>query len=173
MMKPTLLLAVIGVAITGLFGYHGIYVRQQEQVRLIQTQIGQEHADQTVRADTAALLQELERYRDRLPSEPDPSWLVNEVVVPSERAGIELTALTQDAPQPLQKFTRLSVTLRLRATYHQLGVFLDQLEHSDRYLRVESLDVSPPTDASGIASASVVLSTVYMPPVASLTTGRP
>ena len=169
-MKPTLLLAIIGVAIAGFFGYHGIYVRQQAQVRLIHTQIEQERANQQARADVAALLQELEQYRKRLPPEPDPSWLIREAVALGDHAGVQLTTLTQEAPQPLAQFTRLSVTLQLRASYHQLGSFLDQLEHSDHYVRIETLDISrPQQDEGDQASVKLVLSTVYLPPVRKLT----
>lgn len=169
-MKPTLLIAVIGVAIAGLFGYHGIYVRQQEQVRLIQGQIEQERANQQARADVAALVQEFERYRQRLPAEPDPSWLVREAVELGEQSGVDLKSFTQDAPQPFQKFTRLSVTLQLRASYHQLGMFLDRVERSDHYLHVDSLDVSPQRgeEDDDRASIKVVLSTIHLPPVRKL-----
>lgn len=164
-MKPTLLFAIIGVAITGLFGYHGIYVRQQAQGRLIQTQIAQERENQQALADAAVLLQQLQQYRKRLPPEPDPSWLVREAVALAEHAGVQLTTLTQDAPKPLSQFTRLAVSLQFRASYHQLGAFLDELEHAHNYLRVESLDISRPQDEGGQATIKLVVSTVYLPPV--------
>ena len=79
-MKPTLLLGVIGVAFMGFLGYHRINGWQQQQARLTQTQIAQEQDNQEVQADVASLLSQIEHYRKRLPREPDPSWLVREVV---------------------------------------------------------------------------------------------
>ena len=168
-MKPTLLLAIIGVAIAGFFGYHTIYLRQEEQVRLIQTQLDEEHANQKAQADVGALLREIEQYSNRLPPKPEPSWLVDEAVALADQAGVQLTTLTQHAPKPLQQFTRLSVTLQLRASYHQLGTFLDRLEHADHYVRVDSLAITPPQEKSALATIRLVLSTVYLPPVRAVT----
>ena len=163
-MKPALLIGVIGLALTGLLGYHG-YKRQQERARLIQTQIGQEQANQEAQAEVAALAQQIEQYRAQLSPEPDPSWLARNVTALGRKAGLELTTITQESPQPFAQFTRLAVNLNFSANYHQLGTFFDDLEQSDSFIRVEHLDVSSPKETGGRAVVHVVLSTLYLPPV--------
>ena len=163
-MKPTLLVGVIGVVLGGLIGYHGIYARHAEQRRLIYAQIAQEQTDQQMQAEGAALLTQIEQYRKRLPEEPDPSWLVREAVELGQKAGLELTTISQESPKPFAQFVRLAIILQFTATYHQLGTFLDYLEGSERFIRVDHLDLQSPRDASGPASVGLTLSTFYLPP---------
>lgn len=166
-MKPTLLIGVIGLALTGWIGYHGIYARQQERVHLIQAQVAQEQANQDAQQQVATLLAQIEQYHKRLPPEPDPSWLVREAVAIGQKAGLELTTITKESPQQFQQFTRLAINLHFTATYHQLGTFLDHLEQSDHFIRVEHLAVNGPQEARGPASVELVLSTIYLQPVVS------
>ena len=143
MKQPLLILASVAVALTGLVGYNLIYVPQQQQVSLIRKQIAQEQASQQTAVTVAGLLQELERRRARLPNEADPSWLVRIVVELAEKTGVQLTTISQETPQPqAEQLTRVAVNLQFDASYHELGAFLDALERSDRFLRVERMHVS-------------------------------
>lgn len=169
-MKPTLLVAVIGLALGGLVGYHTIYAPQQEQARLIAVKAAQRQADQQAQDDTATLLKQIEQYRKRLPPEPEPSWLVQEVVAVGRQLGIELTTIAPDVPQETPQYTRLSVTLQFDATYHELGAFLDAIERSDAFIRVEHFDLASQRDAArergaGKASVQLVVSSFYVPSV--------
>ena len=165
-MKATVLLGVMSVAVAAPLGYT-MAKRHQEKIHLIQTQIAQEQVTQQAQADVAALLRQIELYHKRLPSELNPSWLVTEVVALGERAGLQLTRIAQEQPQSLQAFTRLAVTLEFSTSYHQLGAFLDLIERSEQFIRVERLEAkSDPSRAEGTdASIRLTLSTVYLPPV--------
>ena len=162
-MKQTLLLGVIGVAFAGFFGYHGIYARQQAQVRVIEQQIAQEQANQQAQTDVAALVQQIERYRKHLPPEPDASWLVHEVVALAKKANVPLASITEEAPQSLQQFTRLAVNLQFTASYHQLGAFIDDLERANRFMRIERLEMTRSLEGEEPVSIRMVLSTIHIP----------
>ncbi len=164
-MKPTLLLGVIGVAFVGFLGYYRLNGGQQQQVRLTHTQIAQEQDNQHAQADVASLLHQLEGYRKRLPPEPDPSWLVREVVAVGQPLGLQFTTITQGTPQEFSEFTRLTVTLEFTASYHQLGTFLDQVEHATPFLRVDRIDISSATGRDEAVPVHVNLSTFYLPPI--------
>lgn len=167
-MRPTLLLAAMGLALTGLFGYHAIYARQQAQQRVIQAQIAEAQSDETAQAEVAALLQRIDGYRKRLPPEPDPSWLVQQATALMNDAGLQLVSLTQEAPHtlPASAFTRLAITLQCRGNYHQLGRFIDQIEQSPSFIRVETLDISPSGDRDATPAIRMVLTTLFVPPPA-------
>ncbi len=167
-MNQTLLLGLIGVVLAGLFGYHGIYAPKQKQVRVIQTQITDEQTNQQAQANVAGLLKQVEQYRDRLAPEPDTSWLAREVVALSKGVGVQLSAINQDAPQAVKKFTRLSISLQFSASYHQVGQFLDALERSDRFLHVDRLDMGRPAEDGKSAIVRLTVSTFYVPPVAKM-----
>ena len=170
-MNQTLLLGLIGVALAGLFGYHGIYASKQEQVRVIQAQITEEQANQQAQARVAGSLQELEQHRKRLAPEPDTSWLVREVVALSKRAGVQLTTINQDVPQAFQKFTRLSVSLQFAASYHQVGSFLDELERSERFFHIDRLEITHPAEEEQPPAIQLVVSTLYVPPATTSAVG--
>ena len=145
-------------------GYYGVNAKATEQARVISAQSAQAQATQQAREEAAALLKQIEQYRKRLPPTPDPSWLIREALKLGKDAGLELTTINQESPQALQQFTRLSIGLQFSATYHELGTFLDQIERSEHFIRVERLEVSNP-DEEGKAAVRLGLSTIYVPPV--------
>ena len=162
-MRQTLLVVGIGVALVFVIGYHVLYAGQRKHVALIQSQILQEQADEQALTDVAGLLGQLETYRKRLAPEPDPAWLVRQVVALSQDAGVQLAEITQDTPEPFQDFTRLTIRLQFNASYHQVGRFLDRLEHAPAFIRVDRLEVLRSEGTRGPATISLVLSSLYVP----------
>jgi Tfp pilus assembly protein PilO len=167
-MKPPLLLVMVTlvVAVTGFLGYNNIHAPHQTQVRVIQNQIAEEQATQTMQADVAALLDQVERYRKRLPQERDPAWLVTQVLPIADRHGLQFTSISRETPLDVGGITRLTISLQGTGSYHQVGAFVDELERSEMYLRVERLQLSPPVgDAPAETGAvSLAINTLYMAP---------
>ena len=165
MKKPSFLLGIMVVAMVGAFAYTGVYVPSQRQVQLIQAQQTQERANQRTQADVASLLKTIEQDRKRLPKEPDPSWLVRETVALAQKAGLEITSINQEDPQGFPGFTRLAVNLQVTASYHQLGAFLDDIEHAESFIRVDRINLGHTTMRDeALASIQLVFSTIYLPP---------
>ena len=166
MQKPAFLLGIIVVAITGSIAYTMIYLPYKKQVQSIQVQKTQEQVNQRTQADVAALVTTIEGYRKRLPKERDPSWLIHETVALAQKDGVQITSINQEDPQEFSGFTRLTADLQFTASYHQLGAFLDDIEHSDHFIRVDHVTLSrPATKDEGIASIKLAFSTIYLPPV--------
>ena len=163
-MKPTLLIGIVEVALAGFLGYNMLYLPKQREVQRVRAQQGEERTHQQTQTEVAAYLQQIERYRKRLPPEPDPAWLVRELVDLAKEPGVQLTSISQDEPQSLGQFTRLAVRLQLSATYHQLGSFLDAVERSDHFMRVDRLDIQQQgsTDRPAI---QLTFSTLYVSPL--------
>lgn len=164
-MKPIVIGIVAGLALGYLVGYNNLYARQQSRVRLIQQQLAQEKTDQQARQETADLISQVERYQAKLPSEPDPSWLVREARAVGQKVGITITSISQQNPEPGKQATVLSITLRINANYHQLGRFLDELEHGKHFIRVDQLSVASGRNDSEKPAIQVTLSTLYVPPL--------
>ena len=165
MPKPFFLLAGIGVALSALLGYNAIYVPHEKQVRVSRAQLAEEQANQAMQAEVAALLAQVERYRARLPEEPDPAVLVRDVVELAQQSGVQLTTIARGAPEAAQGSgsTRLTVNLTGTASYHELGAFLDALERSERFLRVERFEISRAGNQD-VSSVQVSVSTLFLPP---------
>ena len=162
-MKPMVVGAAVGLVLAYLVGYNTIYARQRGQAQVIRQQIVQEQKDQRIQHETATVLQQMERYHTQLPQEPDPSWLVHEAMAASQQAGVDIASIQQDNPQVGKQFTRLAITLQFRATYHQLGAFLDRLERSGSFIRVDQLGVGTSKGESKKPSVQLTLSTIYVP----------
>ncbi len=162
-MKPTLLIGAMGLVLTGFFGYHTVYAPQQGRVRVIQAKLAARQSDQQAQQEAAVLLEQYQKYRQRLPENPDPSWLASEVLAIGRKAGLEITSVTQETPQPFQQFTRLAVTLQFSASYHQLGAFLDELERSDHFILVDQLALTGSKKAGDPGTVRLLLSSLYVP----------
>jgi len=163
-MKPSVVLGAIGVAISSFIGYNFIYLPSQKEVKSIHTKIAGEEASQRTQKDVVELLDQIEQSRTRLPKEADTSLLAHEVVALAQKSGVQFSTISQEPPQNFQQYIRLAVTLQLSTSYHQLGSFLDALEHSDHFMRVEQLSVGHTGD-DGKASIRLTVSTFYLPPV--------
>lgn len=163
-MKPLVMGAVVGLVLTYLIGYNQIYSRQQNQVRLLRSQLAQEQANQSLQKETEGLFKQLDEYRAQLPAEPDPSWLAREAMSASNRAGIEIDSIQQDPPRTDKLATHISVNLVFQATYHQLGTFLDALEKSDHFMRVERLSVASDRSSAGQSRIQLTLGTIALSP---------
>ena len=166
-MKATLLAGVVAVAVVAPLGYN-IHRSYQMKLRATDDRITQEQALQRTQADITATIQSMDRYRSRLPTEPNTSWLVNDAVKISEQANLQLSTVTQAAPQVLPQFTHLSIEIELTTSYHQLGDFLDRLERAEHFIQVEHLDILSKDERSGKARMRLSLGTIYLPPTADL-----
>ena len=139
--KLPVVMAVIILGIACCLGYNYIYVPNQERVTAIQAKITLEKATQQSQSEVATLLEELDKYRKRLPPAPDASWLAKQVVQISEQANIQLKSISQENPQINRPFFKLAVNVEFNSGYHELGAFLDLIERAGSYLQVERLDV--------------------------------
>ncbi len=162
MLKPATVMTFIGLVMVGLIGSRSIYLPQQTQVRRLHAEIAEEQATQQLREAAAAKFRQIAQLRNRLPPEPDPSWLVNHLVDLARRSGILLTSIAQQPPQELSTFRRLAVSAQFTASYHELGTFIDAIERAQEFLRVDRLNVTPPNASPQIA-VDMEVSTLYVP----------
>ncbi len=161
-MNASLLSGVIVLAISGLFGYHNIYMRAQQELRAVREQEQLEGQTQELRTQLAATLEQVERLRKRLSPSPETEWLVEQVGPLAARSGIQFTSINPRAPTAMGEMTSLTVSLQFGATFHDLGAFLSAVESSTAFIRIEELDVSVP-DADGVSQVKLVLTTLHVP----------
>jgi len=165
-LKQTLLLGTIIVAFAGFFGYHKVYRPQQAKLAEYPRALEREQADYQAQADVAALAERVESYRRRLPPEANTSWLVNQVISVANDVGVQVTRIVPEPLRDVQGVTRLGVSLQVTASYHQVGAFLDRIERSPVFIRVDRAELSGggETASSPERTIQIVLSTLYVPP---------
>lgn len=161
-MKPVIIGVVAGLALGYLVGYNKLYVAQHNRVLLIRQQVAQELSNQQARKDAANLIHQVEEYQAQLPSEPDPSWLVHQAMAAGQKAGVDIVSISQQSPEKSEQATTLSVILQINGTYHQLGRFLDELEHAKHFIRVNQVSVISSRGDNEKPAIQVTLSTLYL-----------
>ena len=161
MIKPTLLSGAVIAALTALCGYQQFYAPSQRTLSTLQTRLAEEQRTQELRIQLARSLQDVERFRKRLPPQPETEWLVHEAGQLAEKTGVQLTSIAPQDPTKLGALTRLAVICQFRASYHQLGEFVSILENATSFLRIDHLEVA--RVQQGIAQIGLTVSTVYVP----------
>lgn len=171
-LKPPMISGAIVLALAGHFGYHNVYLNAQQQRAKLQEQLTHEQETQALRAQLAGSLQDTEQFRQRLPTQPAPEWLVAEVSKFADKAGVRLGAINPDTPQQLQQFTFLRVSFDFTVTsYFELVKFLDELEHASTFFRVDQLDVS--RSGQGTSQIRMTVSTFRLPSLEGLPAPEP
>lgn len=177
-LHPAVLLGAFGIVLTGLVGYNFIHAPQRRQTGRLQAQLAEQQLKQQTVTELAALFQDLERYRERLPAAPDPSAFTQEIVALAQQAGIQLTSINQQPPETVGPLTTIALNVEFSASYHQLGAFIDTLERSHRFIRVNQFsfaggDTAMPQATAGHdkepgepqVSVRLTCSTFYLPPL--------
>lgn len=160
-MKPSVISGVAILVVSGLFGYQRVYVSSRQELSRLREQLREQQQAQELRVQLARSLQELERFQQQLPPEPETEWLIREVGRLAQKAGVQLASITPQNPTKLDAFTRVAVTLQFQASYHQLGEFVSAIENATSFLRVDQLEVSGGQQRT--TPILLTVSTVYVP----------
>ena len=88
-----------------------------------------------------ALGKHLKVYKKQIPQGRGVSWLISMVSDRASKEGIEVSSIKPGAPEDRDLYTKLHVILDTVSTYEQLGNFIARVESSEKFLRVESIDI--------------------------------
>ena len=161
-MKPSMVSAVLVLCIAGYFGYNVIYLRNRQQLDLLQAQLAEQQETQNVRVQVAQSLKQIEQFRKRLPPQAETEWLVSQINRLAQSAGVQFASINPQPPKPVQEFTWLSVTVQFTGSYHQLGQFVSTIENAEPFLRIDGLEISPPRQGAAI-EVRMTVSTLCVP----------
>ena len=160
-LKPSRLSGVIILALAGAVGYQMIYLRTQRQIGVLKQELTQAEQAQALRAQLAASLTDIERFRKRLPPEPETGWLLHAIGSLAQETDIQLTTILPQPPKPLQDFTYLAVNLQFTTSYRNLAKLLDLVEHANAFIRVDEVELARTPQET--AQVKLVVSTLSVP----------
>ena len=167
MLKPWMMSGIILLALGSFFGYHKIYLVDQQAIHQVSEESRQAQELQRVRSHLAESIERAEQYRKHLAPHADVEWLVQEIGRIARETGVQLSQIDPQRPREIDGYTQLSVTLQLTSSYHTLGHFLSKIESSPRIIQVDQLDLSRVSqDATDRTSVRLQLSTLYAAPLA-------
>ena len=131
-------------------------LRDVEQAIVQEPQLRQQHRQ---------LAGEVEKLRTALPSEEELPAVIERLSGLASQTGVKLQLITPSPPASGPAlYKEIPIDIEALAGFHQLGTFLDILERSDRFMRVERLRVAR-QDRGRPAAVQLVISTIYVPPV--------
>ena len=176
--KRTLLLVTIGIVVIWLVvSQRMVIAPQQRRLDGIHKALQEEQELLRVQQAIAKNWPVVKQYQMRLPDVSSPDWLMREVARLAEQAHVQLRSIEPELSRPYERgATRMTVRVQLESNYHDVGMFLSLLESSPKYIHVEEIDMRPSKGLSEIsaeadpkhflASVRMVLSTLYLPPIA-------
>ncbi len=171
-MKPSMVSGIMALLLAGYVGYRGIQVPVQQQVRRLQDQLAKERATQDMRVKLARSYDEFERLRKNLSPESSTEWLLREITKRAEEQGIQVDSIAPQDRRQAHDTAQLAVNLRIRASYHQLGRFLDSLERTTPYIWVEDVQVDR-DENNGLPKIRLIVTSMYVPSLKSAVPATP
>lgn len=118
-----------------------IYAPFVNKAKNLRSNILQERDRNILIGKIRALDKHLNIYGKRIPDGRGVSWLLSEVSDMAAKEKIELPSIKPGLPEDRGGYTKLYVILDTLSTYHQLGKFISRIESSEKFLRVESIDI--------------------------------
>lgn len=102
-----------------------------------------------------------EQLGSLIPSRDEVPALMSAIAMEERRAGVEMTMLRPESPEPGVPYQRWSYQLAVRGSYHAIGSFIAGIGSLDRIVAADDMVVSAEgadTHAGGSGQATVVAS---------------
>lgn len=132
--------AVIAV-LTLVVGIVFIYAPFTDKNRSLRADILKERDKNILVGKIKALGKYIKAYDKRIPESGGVSWLLGEISNMASKERIEVSSIKPGNPEDYGLYTKLFVVVEIASTYNQLGGFVSGIESSEKFLKVESVNV--------------------------------
>jgi len=130
-------MAVLVLVISAIF----IYMPFDDKTKSLRIEILKERDKNVLIGKIRAIGKHLKIYNKRIPEQGGVSWLLGEVSNMASKEHIEIPSIKPGNPEDHGLYTKLFVIVDIACTYDQLGRFVAIIESSEKFLKVESLDI--------------------------------
>lgn len=83
----------------------------------------------------------LEKYRRRLSTNTDTSYFVNQISKLAKESGVEIVSIIPGTLKTERYYQKLDLSLLIKATYNQVGIFVSKLENSMEFISIEEVNI--------------------------------
>lgn len=139
--NKTIILSAVIIIVSLFTAVVLIYLPFLNKTKTLRQDILKERERNILIGKTRALGKHLKVYKKQIPQGRGVSWLIALVSDAASKEGIEVSSIKPGAPEDRQLYTKLHVILDTISTYRQLGNFISKIESSDKFLRVENVDI--------------------------------
>jgi type IV pilus assembly protein PilO len=156
-----LLLVTLGYFLALSYG-NGRISRTEAQIAVSQARVAEARA---IAAKRDTLLKQLTQVKERitnfegkLPTEKEVPKLLQQFQQIAELSGVKYRLITAEPMEDKQTYLRIPFKIRVDGAYPEIGIFLRSLEFSNRFIKVEDINIGP-EEKSGRSEANFVIST--------------
>jgi Tfp pilus assembly protein PilO len=129
------------VALVLVIGVMFIYMPFTNKNKTLRADILRERDKNVVIGKIKALGKHLKVYNKRVPEGVGVSWLLGEISDIASKEHIEVSSIKPGNPEDYGLYTKLLVIVDMSSAYNQLGRFIAGIESSEKFLKVESVNM--------------------------------
>ena len=114
--------------------------------------------------DVAKELEKLKKMREKVKSVSETSRFLAEIAKTAGQLNIKLKSISAMPVEKHEEYVKLSVTLEIESTYHEMGMFISKLEGGELFVSMDKLEVnSLDSKDSGVSSriAAKIIATTF------------
>ena len=83
----------------------------------------------------------IDTYLKRLSRDRGVSWLLSVVGDLAKQEKVKITSIKPGSSKVKKEYSKLYITLETVSKYYQLGKFISRIESSEKFLKIESLEL--------------------------------
>ncbi len=101
-----------------------------------------------LKAGIAQLKEGMSQYETRLPTQKEISSILNNLSALASRENIKITEIKElktirgETGEGEQAYSGVPIEIDMKSGYHQLGKFINQIENSDRLMKIDDLEIN-------------------------------
>ena len=133
----TAVIAVLALVIGAVF----IYAPFADKNKFLRVDILRERDKNILVGKIRALGKYMKIYDKQIPERGGVSWLLGEVSNMASKEQIEISSIKPGNPEDYGLYTKLFVVVEATSTYNQLGSFISGIESSEKFIKVESINI--------------------------------
>lgn len=130
-------ISILMVIVILMWGLNFIYKNRVAEIQTIRNE--QTRVD--LRNKVSQMQEVYDGNQQKLPEVKETAWLLGEVAKIANQNRIKLQAIRPKPMQQEKDFTKFSIELNIKCTYHELGSFISRLESSKKFIRVDRCDI--------------------------------
>jgi Tfp pilus assembly protein PilO len=136
-----IIINVVMVALVLTVGAMFIYKPFADKNKSIRADILRERDKNVLIGKIKALGKYLKIYDKRIPKNEGVSWLLGVVSNMASKERVEVPSIKPGNPEDYGLYAKLFVIVDVACTYNQLGRFIADIELSEKFLKVESINI--------------------------------
>jgi Tfp pilus assembly protein PilO len=134
------IVSAIIVILTGL-GATFIYIPFTAKSKTLRDDILKERDKNILIGKIKALNKYIKIYDKKILGSGDVSWFLGEVSNIASKERIEVTSIKPGSPEPYGLYSKVFVIVDITSTYSQLGRFIADIESSEKFLKIENVNI--------------------------------